>query len=174
VVPRDLSAEDRQAGLDDPRFDDLVAGAKAVGTGCFAIPGSRLLLEGLFDDLEAMRPPLSDVAGSCIDRDLRHVITDLRRRRATKCTDVDHYISHRSVGARIDTAMLRRGFLDWLRGEPGPAAWPLSQLLRRGRASVRGRRAGPSAEGPCNGVGYVELLFLSACWLRFSPSMFFC
>jgi hypothetical protein len=59
AVPHDLSAGRRQAGLDDPRFDDVVAGAQAVGTGRFAIPGSRLLLEGLFDDLEAMRVPLA-------------------------------------------------------------------------------------------------------------------
>ncbi len=59
AVPRDLSAERRQAGLDDPRFDDVVAGAQTVGMGRFTIPGSRLLLEGLFDDLEAMRAPLA-------------------------------------------------------------------------------------------------------------------
>ena len=59
AVPRDLSAQRRQAGLDDPRFDDVVAGAQAVRTGQFAIPGSRLLIEGLFDDLDAMRAPLA-------------------------------------------------------------------------------------------------------------------
>jgi hypothetical protein len=55
---RDLSAERRQAGLDDARFDAAVTGAQALGAGRFAIPGSRLLIEGLFDDLEAMRAPL--------------------------------------------------------------------------------------------------------------------
>jgi uncharacterized protein Yka (UPF0111/DUF47 family) len=59
VVPRDLSAERREAGLDDPRLDDVVAGAQAVGTGRLVIPGGRLLLEGLFDDIEAMRAPLA-------------------------------------------------------------------------------------------------------------------
>ncbi len=54
---RDLSAERRQAGLGDARFDAAVTGAQAVGTGRFAIPGSRLLIAGLFDDLEAMRAP---------------------------------------------------------------------------------------------------------------------
>jgi len=56
---RDLSTERRQAGLDDARFDAVVAGAQAVGTDRFAIPGSRLLIEGLFDDLDAMRAPLA-------------------------------------------------------------------------------------------------------------------
>jgi hypothetical protein len=68
-VPRDLPAERRQAGRDDPRFDDGITGAQAVGTGCFAISGSGLLLEGLFADLEAMWLLLSDVAGSGIDLD---------------------------------------------------------------------------------------------------------
>ena len=56
---RDLSTERRQAGLDDARFDAVVAGAQAVATDRFAIPGSRLLIEGLFDDLDAMRAPLA-------------------------------------------------------------------------------------------------------------------
>jgi len=56
---RDLSGERRQAGLDDRRFDAAVAGAQAVGTDRFAIPGSGLLIEGLFDDLDAMRAPLA-------------------------------------------------------------------------------------------------------------------
>jgi hypothetical protein len=56
---RDLSVERRQAGLDDERFDGTVAAAQAVGTGLFAIPGSRLLIEGLFDDLDTMRAPLA-------------------------------------------------------------------------------------------------------------------
>jgi hypothetical protein len=47
---RDLSAERRQAGLDDARFDAAATGAQAMGAGRFAIPGSRLLIEGLFDD----------------------------------------------------------------------------------------------------------------------------
>jgi hypothetical protein len=48
---RDLSAGRRQAGLDDARFDATVAAAKAVGTARFAIPGSRLLIEGLLEAL---------------------------------------------------------------------------------------------------------------------------
>ena len=56
---RDLATELRKAGLDDARFDSAVPGAQAVGTGRFAIPGSRLLIAGLFDDLETMRTPLA-------------------------------------------------------------------------------------------------------------------
>jgi hypothetical protein len=43
VVPRDLSTECRQAGLDDPRFDDVVTGAQTLGTSCFAIPAGFCL-----------------------------------------------------------------------------------------------------------------------------------
>src|SRR3974377_1692019 len=56
---RDLATELRKAGLDDARFDSAVPGAQAVGTGRFAIPGSRLLIAGLFDELETMRTPLA-------------------------------------------------------------------------------------------------------------------
>ncbi|HXW26633.1 MAG TPA: hypothetical protein VEK73_17955 [Xanthobacteraceae bacterium] len=56
---RDLTAERRRTGLDDAQFDDTVGGARLLGAGRFAVAGSRLLLEGLFDDLEAMRAPLA-------------------------------------------------------------------------------------------------------------------
>ena len=38
---------------------------------------------------------------------------------------------------RLDTELLKRAFLGWLRGEPGIAAWRRFQLLKRRTPSVR-------------------------------------
>jgi len=57
--PRDFSAERHAAGLDDAAFGHTVAGARLLGAGRFAIEGSRLLIEGLFADLETMLTPLA-------------------------------------------------------------------------------------------------------------------
>ncbi|MBV9993886.1 MAG: hypothetical protein JO127_01610 [Caulobacteraceae bacterium] len=53
-----LEAERRAAGLADPRFDQTVSGAEAVGAKEFKAPGARLLVEGLRSDLAAMLAPL--------------------------------------------------------------------------------------------------------------------
>jgi hypothetical protein len=59
TAARDLTAERRRAGLDDPMLDAAVSGACPVGAGRFAVAGSARLLEGLFEDLEAMRAALA-------------------------------------------------------------------------------------------------------------------
>ena len=103
---RDLSPERRQAGLDDARFDAVVAGSAAVGTGRFAIPGSRLLLQGLFDDLDAMRAPL---AASPAGQEFADRLTALRQTAPGAGNDIvtASEISALSKARRGDTAPSR-------------------------------------------------------------------
>jgi uncharacterized protein Yka (UPF0111/DUF47 family) len=60
IAPRDLSIERRRAGLEDALFDNTIAGARPIGDQLYTIPGSRALLEGLFDDLNTMQAPLAN------------------------------------------------------------------------------------------------------------------
>ena len=60
VSPRDLSTERRRAALEDPLFDNTIAGARPIGEQVYTIPGSQALLEGLFDDLNTMQTPLAN------------------------------------------------------------------------------------------------------------------
>ncbi len=63
---RGLEAERRAGGLDDPRLDALVSGARPIGGTRFSAPGVKILLEGVREDLEAMQAPLeaADAPGS--------------------------------------------------------------------------------------------------------------
>ena len=55
---RHFGAERRAAGLEDPMFDGLVAGARVMAPGHLFIPAVSALLAGLSSDLAAMIAPL--------------------------------------------------------------------------------------------------------------------
>jgi len=57
----DFEVERRAAGLSDPQFDHLIAGARAVGPESFAIPGASALLLGVSDDIGAMLAPIDAI-----------------------------------------------------------------------------------------------------------------
>jgi uncharacterized protein Yka (UPF0111/DUF47 family) len=59
--PNTLDIERRACGLDDPRLDALVPGARAPAPGRLTAPGLSVLLAGLGPDLEAMLAPLKAV-----------------------------------------------------------------------------------------------------------------
>ncbi|MFI4933809.1 MAG: hypothetical protein ACHP7N_04270 [Caulobacterales bacterium] len=59
---RGFESERRAAGLDDPQFDQLVSGARALGDSRLATSGLGALLAGLGADIEAMLAPLEAAA----------------------------------------------------------------------------------------------------------------
>ncbi|MEI9964574.1 MAG: hypothetical protein WDM92_07615 [Caulobacteraceae bacterium] len=62
--PRAFDAERRAAGLDDPRLDALISGARAAGGTRIAAPGVGLLVGGIGADLAAMLSPLQAAQAS--------------------------------------------------------------------------------------------------------------
>lgn len=56
--PRSLEAERRAVGLDEARFDDTVAGARALSPEHLLVPGGGALVAGLGDDLTTMLAPI--------------------------------------------------------------------------------------------------------------------
>lgn len=53
-----LAAERHAAGVDDPRFDATIVGARMLAADRLHIPGAHLLVEGLAGDLATMLAPL--------------------------------------------------------------------------------------------------------------------
>lgn len=61
---RGFEAERRATGLDDPRLDALVSGARSLGGSRISAPGARLVVDGIAADLEAMAAPVAAVRPS--------------------------------------------------------------------------------------------------------------
>lgn len=68
LAPRSFAAERQAAGLSDPQFDALIAGARSLPGERFQIPGARALIDGLAHDLETMLAPLEAAATEPYDR----------------------------------------------------------------------------------------------------------
>jgi uncharacterized protein Yka (UPF0111/DUF47 family) len=71
-----LSVERRIAGLTDPQFDALIAGARALPNNRVQMPGGQALLVGLSRDLEVMLAPLEAAKFAALPH-LKHRLTAL-------------------------------------------------------------------------------------------------